>query len=647
MRPSYSRFPLADLQVAEAALAAEVQLLGSAFITAMKVLESALVASTQPSPFTLENVKLPDGSKLAANSCRILAHSLNLIQTFLRRQLAGEKPFRITPPLSMTRPFLGLLPRLFSDSTVLIEAQSRYWRQALDLWQAVSLRLLGEKADPAVRPAPGDKRFRDAVWAENALFDWIKQFYLLTARHFYYLFTQVEDLDPKTAEKIEFYTRQWLDALSPTNFPLTNPEVIQTTLETGGENLVQGLANLLEDLDRGNGRLRLTQTDPEAFEPGRNLATTPGKVIYQTELMQLLQYQPTTESVYQRPLLIVPPWINKYYILDLQPKNSFIQWAVAQGFTVFVISWVNPDARLAEKNFEHYLAEGTLAALEAIQQATGEREVNAIGYCIGGTLLFCTLAYLAAIQEPRLRSATALTTLIDFTEVGELGVFIDEEQLARLDKKMEKQGYLAGAHMAQVFNQLRANDLIWSSMIHRYLLGEDPFPFDLLYWNSDATRMPKAMHHFYLHQMYLENRLKEPGGISLLGIPLDLGRIEIPVYFLATQEDHIAPWRSVYAGAHLPAGPVTFVLGESGHIAGVINPPAARKYGYRTQAELPATADTWLEKTTRQPGSWWMHWLDWIQPYAGPKGRARVPGDGGLQPLEAAPGSYVKVAGIE
>ena len=647
MAESYPLFPLAEMQLAEEALAAEVQLLGIAFVTEMKLLEGALEASTQSSPFKLENVRLPDGGKLAANFCRIMTHSQHLIQEFIRRQLAGETPFRATTPLSVARPFMGLFPRLLSDSTTLIEAQYSYWREALDLWQAVSLRLLGEKADPAVRPAPGDKRFRDTVWAENVLFDGIKQSYLLTARHLSHLFTQVEDLDPKAAEKIDFYTRQWMDALSPTNFPLTNPRVIQTTLETGGENLVQGLANLLEDLDRGNGRLRLTQTDPEAFEPGRNLAITPGKVIYQTELMQLLQYQPTTESVYQRPLLLIPPWINKYYILDLQPKNSFIQWAVDQGFTVFVISWVNPDARLAEKNFEHYLSEGTLAALEAIQQATGEREVNAIGYCIGGTLLFCTLAYLAATQDPRIHSATALTTLIDFTEVGELGVFIDKEQLARLDKKMEKRGYLAGAHMAQVFNQLRANDLIWSCVIHRYLLGEDPFPFDLLYWNADSTRMPKAMHHFYLHRMYLENRLKEPGGVSLLGIPLDLGRIETPVYFLATQEDHIAPWRSVYAGAHLPAGPVTFVLGESGHIAGVINPPAARKYGYRTQAELLATPEAWLETATSQPGSWWLHWLDWIQPYAGPKVNARVPGDGGLQPLEAAPGSYVKVAGIE
>jgi len=647
MAESHPIFPLPEMQLVEDALVAEAKLLGSALTLEMKLLEGALVASTQPSPFKPKNVKLPDGSKLAANFCRIMTHSQHLVQEFIRRQLAGETSFRAPAPLSAARSFLNLFPRLMSDLNTLVEAQYRYWQDALNLWQVVSLGLLGEKADPAVRPAPGDKRFRDDVWAENALFDLIKQSYLLTVRHLYHLFTQVEDLDPKTAEKIDFYTRQWLDALSPTNFPLTNPQVIQTTLETGGENLVQGLANLLEDLDRGKGRLRLTQTDPAAFEPGRNLATTPGKVIYQTELMQLLQYQPTTESVYQRPLLIIPPWINKYYILDLQPKNSLIKWAVDQGFTVFVISWVNPDARLAEKDFEHYLSEGTLAALEAIQQATGEREVNAIGYCIGGTLLFCTLAYLAAIQEPRIHSATALTTLIDFTEVGELGVFIDEEQLARLDKKMEKRGYLEGGHMARVFNQLRANDLIWSCVIHRYLLGEDPFPFDLLYWNADSTRMPKAMHHFYLRQMYLENRLKQPGGVSLLGVSLDLSRIETPVYFLATQEDHIAPWRSVYAGAHLPGGPVTFVLGESGHIAGVINPPAARKYGYRTQAELPATAEAWLETATSHEGSWWLHWLEWIKPYAGPQVSARVPGDGGLQPFDEAPGSYVKVLGIE
>jgi polyhydroxyalkanoate synthase len=372
---------------------------------------------------------------------------------------------------------------------------------------------------------------------------------------------------------------------------------------------------------------------------------TPGKVVYQTQLMQLLQYNPSTDKVFKHPLLIIPPWINKYYILDLRPENSLVKWATDQGFTVFVISWINPDERLAEMGFEHYLSEGTLAALDAIEQATGEREVNAVGYCIGGTLLFCTLGYLAATKNKRIRSATALTTLLDFTKVGELSVFIDEKQFAHIDKGMERRGFLEGYHMAGVFTLLRANDLIWSFVIRNYLMGEEPFPFDLLFWNADSTRMPKAMHTFYLRNMYLDNKLKDPGGVSFLGVPIDLGEIKTPVFFLSTKEDHIAPWRSTYAGTRLPGGPVQFVLGESGHIAGVINPPAAKpKYGYWTHERLAATPDEWLENAERHTGSWWPHWLEWIKPHAGPQNvPARVPGDGKLKPLEDAPGSFVRV----
>jgi len=358
MAESQPIFPLEEAQLVKDVLVTETELLGSILNAEMKLLQGTLAASLQSSPFKPEHIRLPEADKLATHVYRILVHSQHLVQEFIGRQLAGEALFRAAAPLDIAQPFLGLLSRLLADGNMLVRAQHDYWQEALNLWQTFSLRLLGEPSAPAVQPAPGDKRFRDAVWAENVLFDLIKQSYLLTARHLYHLFTHVEALDPKTAEKIDFYTRQWMDALAPTNFPLTNPRVIQTTLETGGENLVHGLANLLEDLDHGKGRLRLTLTDPDAFAPGRNLAMTPGKVIYQTELMQLLQYQPTTESVHQRPLLIVPPWINKYYILDLQPKNSFIQWAVDQGFTVFAISWVNPDARLAEKDFEDYLSEG-------------------------------------------------------------------------------------------------------------------------------------------------------------------------------------------------------------------------------------------------------------------------------------------------
>ena len=640
-------FRLPEMQLFEATLTAEVKSLSGLLTAEITLLESVLATSRQPSPFKSKDVRLPGVSELVENFAKIFEHSQHLLQVFIRQQMAGEIPFQIPDSVILVKAFLDLFPRLLSNPTKLIQAQFSFWQDYLNLWQVVSRRLLGEQIDPIMKPAPGDKRFRDVLWAENALFDWIKQSYLLMGHHLYQLFTSVEGVDAKTAEKIDFYTRQLVDALSPTNFALTNPQVIQTTLETGGANLIKGWINLLEDLDRGQGRLCLTQTDPEAFELGKNLAVTPGKVIYQTGLMQLLQYQPTTEQVYQRPLLIIPPWINKYYILDLQPKNSFINWAVEQGFTVFTLSWVNPDARLVEIDFEHYLSQGTLAALEAITQATGENEVNAIGYCIGGTLLFCTLAYLVATHDDRLHSATALTTLIDFTQVGELAVFIDPEQLAHIDKGIARKGYLDGYHMARVFNLLRANDLIWSVVIRRYLLGEEPFPFDLLYWNTDSTRLPKAMYTFYLHQLYLNNKLKDPGGVALLGVPLDLGQIKTPVYFLSTKEDHIAPWKSVYAGTRLPSGPVTFVLGESGHIAGVINPPAAKKYSYWTNADLPVTPDAWLEAATPHDGSWWLHWLEWLKPHAGPLVPARVPGTGKLPPLEEAPGSYVKMPGVD
>jgi polyhydroxyalkanoate synthase len=640
-------FHLPEMQLFEETLTAEVKSLRGLLTAEIKVLEGVLATSRQPSPFKPKDVRLPGVNELVENFAKLSEYSQHLFQLFIRKQMAGEMPLQLPDAVLLAKAFLNLFPRLLADPIQLIQAQCSFWQDSLNLWQFASRRLLGEQIDPFLQPAPGDKRFRDTLWAENMLFDWIKQSYLLLVRYLYQLFTSVEGVDAKTTEKISFYTRQLVDALSPTNFALTNPQVIQTTLETGGMNLIKGWINLLEDLDRGQGRLCLTQTDPEAFELGKNLAVTPGKVIYQTELMQLLQYQPMTEQVYQRPLLIIPPWINKYYILDLQPQNSFIHWAVEQGFTVFVISWVNPDAQLAEIDFQHYLSRGTLAALEAITQATGENEVNALGYCIGGTLLFCTLAYLAATHDDRLHSATALTTLIDFAQVGELAVFIDAEQLAQLDKQMAQKGYLDGYHMARVFNLLRANDLIWSFVIRRYLLGEDPFPFDLLYWNADSTRLPKAMHTFYLHQMYLHNKLKEPGGVALLDVPLDLGQIKTPVYFLSTKEDHIAPWQSVYAGTRLPGGPVTFVLGESGHIAGVINPPAAKKYRYWTQADLPATPEAWLAAATPHDGSWWLHWLEWLKPHAGPQVPARVPGTGKLLPLEEAPGSYVKVLGID
>jgi polyhydroxyalkanoate synthase len=438
----------------------------------------------------------------------------------------------------------------------------------------------------------------------------------------------VDGLDKKTAQKVDFYARQFTDAMSPSNFLLTNPEVLRKTAETGGENLLKGLNNLLTDLERGKGQLRIKMTDSEAFNVGENIGVTPGKVVYQNDLMQLIQYAPTTETVLKRPLLIAPPWINKFYILDLRPKNSLVRWAVSQGHTVFVISWVNPDEHLSDKGFDDYMKEGYLAALDAIEQATGEREVNAIGYCLGGTLLASTLAYMAAKGDDRIKTATFFVTMMDFQEAGELGVFIDEEQLQSLEEKMNRRGYLEGSEMATTFNMLRANDLI---------------SFDLLYWNADSTRMPARMHSFYLRKMYQENLLAQPNGIELDGVPIDLRKVTTPAYFLSTREDHIAPWKSTYRGTQLLGGPKRFVLAASGHIAGVVNPPDGGKYGHWISKDVPPDPETWLEGATEMAGSWWPDWQRWILQHDKEQVPARHPGDGKLQVLEDAPGSYVKV----
>jgi polyhydroxyalkanoate synthase subunit PhaC len=464
----------------------------------------------------------------------------------------------------------------------------------------------------------------------------------LSARWIQGVVKEVDGLDEYTLRKVDFYTRQFVDAMAPSNFVLTNPEVLRATIETRGENLVNGLKNLLDDLERGKGRLAIKMTDMTAFKIGENIAVTPGKVVYQNDLMQLIQYMPTTDTVFRRPLLIIPPWINKFYILDLRPDNSFIRWAVGQGHTVFVISWVNPDEKLAQKSFEDYMREGPLAALDAIEKATGEREANAIGYCLGGTLLAATLAYMAVKRDRRIKCATYFASMVDFAEAGELSVFIDEEQLAALEERMSKKGYLEGRDMATTFNMLRANDLIWSFVVNNYLLGKEPFPFDLLYWNADSTRMPAAMHSFYLRRMYQENLLSKPGGITLGGMGIDLAKIKTPSFILSTREDHIAPWRSTYVATRLYGGPMKFVLAASGHIAGVINPPGS-KYGHWTNDANPPTPEEWLAGATQHRDSWWPLWQGWVAQYGGDKVPARQPGDRELAPIEDAPGSYVMV----
>jgi polyhydroxyalkanoate synthase len=549
----------------------------------------------------------------------------------------------VTDELGIGKAFMEMASKMLANPYKLAETQMNLWWDYMNLWQASTLRLLGGSAEPVAAPKQGDKRFRHEDWEEHFLFDYIKQGYLITARWLHETVASVEGLDEATKKKVDFFTRQYIDALAPSNFALTNPEVFRETIASGGQNLVRGLNNLLDDIERGNGRLKISMTDTKAFELGVNIATTPGKVVFQNDLMQLIQYEPTTKKVATRPLLVIPPWINKYYIMDLREKNSLIKWTVDQGITVFVISWVNPDEKLAHKDFEDYLQEGPLAALDAIEKATGEAEVNALGYCLGGTLLAATLAYMAAKKDKRIVSATFMTALIDFNRSGELEVFIDEGQVASLERKMTERGYLEGSEMATTFNMLRANDLIWSFVINNYLMGRDPFPFDLLHWNQDATRMPATMHSFYLRNMYMKNLLREPGGITLSGVPIDVSKVTVPMYFASAIEDHIAPWKATYAGTQLPGGKARFVLSGSGHIAGMINPPSANKYGYWTHDKLPPTADAWLAGAKQHEGSWWNDWAQWLRAHRGKDVPARAPGKGRLKVIEAAPGTYARI----
>lgn len=588
-------------------------------------------------------IGLPDPVEWSRVMGDIAERSHHILAEFIDRH--KDNPLIVDPGAtsSVASAFLEMTARLMTDPAKLIQAQVELWGEYLNLWQSAARRWMGEEAEPIVTPLREDKRFKDAAWNENVLFDYIKQSYLLAARWLQNQVREVEGLDPQTARKVDFYTRQFVDAMAPSNFLLTNPEVLRKTLETGGENLLHGLQNLVEDLEKGHGALKISMTDTEAFEIGRNIVLSPGAVVFRNDLIELIQYTPSTEKVQKIPLLIVPPWINKYYILDLKPQNSFIKWAVDQGITVFCISWVNPEARLAGKTFADYMKEGPLDALAVVQEITGEPKVNMIGYCLGGTLTASTLAYLAAKRRAPVNSVTYFTTMVDFTEAGELSVFIDEEQLQSLEARMARAGVMEGTDMANSFNMLRANDLIWSFVVNNYLLGKDPFPFDLLYWNGDSTRMPAAMHSFYLRKMYQQNLLVEPGGIDLDGVKIDLRKVKVPTIIVSAREDHIAPWKSTYAGTQLYSGPVQFLLGGSGHIAGIVNPPAANKYMHWTRPDCPPTPDAWLEGAEQRPGSWWPTWREWLRGLSGPEIPARPLGSANHPVLEAAPGSYVKV----
>ncbi|GIL00344.1 MAG: class I poly(R)-hydroxyalkanoic acid synthase [Alphaproteobacteria bacterium] len=584
---------------------------------------------------------LKDPEAFARNLARMIEEAGRAAAAWVGPREAGRRQDDLAESVAEISKTLGKVSEYWlSDPERALQAQTQLFSRYMELWNSSIRRMAGEEVPDPVATDPGDRRFADPEWSHNQFFNFLKQAYLITSGWAADLVERTEGLDEHTKHKAVFYTQQLINSLSPSNFPATNPEVLRDTIASHGENLVRGMKMLAEDIRRGDGELKLRQADHTAFEVGRDVANTPGKVIAQNDVCQVIQYEAATEKVLQRPLVIVPPWINKFYILDLNPQKSFIKWCVDQGHTVFVISWVNPDERQAGKSFEHYAREGIVHTLDVVEEVTGEREMNVVGYCVGGTLLAVTLALMARWKDDRAKTATFLTTQVDFTHAGDLKVFVDEEQIARVEKSMATKGYLEGAKMATAFNMLRSRDLIWPYVVNNYLRGKDPLPFDLLYWNSDATRMPAANHSFYLRACYLENRLTQ-GAMEVAGERLDLSEVTIPIYNLATREDHIAPARSAYLGSQFFGGKATFVLTGSGHIAGVVNPPAARKYQYWTGGKPVGELDGWLKTAEEHPGSWWPHWHDWIRANDAREVAARKVGSDKHPPIEDAPGSYV------
>ncbi|MEM9198379.1 MAG: class I poly(R)-hydroxyalkanoic acid synthase [Pseudomonadota bacterium] len=577
-----------------------------------------------------------------ANMARVAEHSQAIWATFMQAQLAEEHPIH-GDPLNTLPAFSELQQAMIANPEKIAEATMSHWQNQAELWRRAMMRFMGaEDEGPVTKPARGDKRFRHEDWSENVLFDYLKQSYLLTSDYIMDAVRAVDDdIDDRDRTKVEFYTRQFIEALSPSNFFTLNPEVLRATADEKGENLVRGLQMMLEDLERGKGKLLIRQTDMEKFAVGKNMALTPGKVVFENNVMQLIQYTPTTEEVHRTPLLIVPPWINKYYILDLNAEKSMAQWLVAQGHTVFMISWVNPDQNQKDETWESYLFDGASTAIDKVLEETREKSLNLASYCIGGTLCGTMLGYFAKVKDKRVKSATFFTALLDFEDGGELQVFVDNRTLKVVDSQMEK-GYLPASAMAQAFNMLRSSDLIWGYIVNNYLLGKEPFPFDLLYWNSDSTAMPAKVHHYYLDTFYNKNALIA-GDVKVAGVPVELGQIALPVYHVATKEDHIAPAAAVYRGAKQMTGAkMRFVLAGSGHIAGVVNPPAAEKYQYWTNADMtPGTLPDWLETAEETAGSWWVDWDQWLAGHSRGKVGARDPG-AKLGVIEDAPGRYVR-----
>ena len=546
-------------------------------------------------------------------------------------------PFHVGPAMGQ------VVQSLASSPDKLMKAQANLFERYVDLWRVTAARAAGESAPEVAAPPKGDKRFKEADWTENPIFDVMKQSYLVTSGWLNELVAGAEGVDPMAKRRVAFFTKLLTDAFSPSNYLATNPTALKALIETQGESLLKGAQRFAEDIERGGGKLSISQTDYETFKVGENVATAPGKVVFQNDLFQLLQFSPTTEQVQEVPLLIFPPWINKYYILDLKPENSMIRWLTGQGFTVFLTSWVNPGPALAGKTLENYVFEGAYTAIAQTLHQSGATRVNAVGYCIGGTMLACAMAHMAARGLDVISSATFFAAQQDFAEAGDLMLFVDDAWMADLEKLMDAaEGVLPSAAMADTFNMLRANDLIWSFFVNNYLMGKEPAAFDLLFWNSDQTRMPKALHLGYLRQFY-QNNLLSKGALKLGGATLDLKSVKTPIYVQSSREDHIAPMRSVYRGARLFGGPVRFTLAGSGHIAGVINPPSANKYQHWLNAALPEAVEDWLAGAQERKGSWWPDWAAWLAERSGEMVAARDPAAGPLAVIEDAPGSYVKV----
>jgi polyhydroxyalkanoate synthase subunit PhaC len=596
-----------------------------------------------PSNSPVEQYIVKDPERFALNLARMVEEAGRAAAAWTRPRETGEKRDTVAEPAAdMVKTFSKLAEYWLSDPQRALEAQTRLYSGYMEVW-AKAIQRAGEAGTHEADQAQGkpDKRFQDPEWGRNAFFDFLRQTYLVTSQWAGDLVRHADGLDEQTRHKAGFYVKQITDAISPSNFILTNPELFRETVASNGENLVRGMRMLAEDITAGKGDLKLRQSDVTRFTIGENLATTPGKVVARNALAEIIQYEPATDKVLKRPLLICPPWINKFYILDLNPQKSFIRWAVEQGHTVFVISWVNPDRRHARMGWDAYAREGIGFALDTIERETGEREVNAIGSCVGGTLLAATLALMAQEGDERIRTATLFTTQVDFTHAGDLKVFVDEEQVAALEAAMGEKGYLEGTKMATAFNMLRSGDLIWPYVVNNYMRGKEPLPFDLLYWNSDSTRMSAANHSYYLRNCYLDNTLAQ-GRMVLDGKRLSLADVKIPVYNLAAREDHIAPARSVFLGCSLFGGKVDFVMAGSGHIAGVVNPPHQNKYQHWTGGPPTGDFDAWVAAAKENPGSWWPHWQRWIEARDKRRVEPRRPGHAG-KVLGEAPGDYVRM----